>query len=160
MSDTDFEQMNPHAISRVMELTDKPQELWKPEELGEILSHQLKMSASTDSFGSTDHPAVEPAAQSLGQLLADPHPSIDLLNKIRRAAKSDYNSDAALLPRDAAIVIYYACIAAALVRLSQKISDLDEPQLLSAFTWVLRRRWIDAGLVELFTQATAAVAGK
>jgi hypothetical protein len=143
-----------------MELTGAPQELWKPEELGEILSHQLKMSASTDSFGSADQPGSDPTAQSLRQLLNDPHPSIDLLNKIRRAAKADCNSDAALLPRDTALVIYYACIAAALVRLGQKISDLDDTKLSQAFSWVLRRRWLDSGLMDLFTQAAAAIAAK
>jgi hypothetical protein len=136
-----------------MELSDEPQTLWKPEELGEILTHQLSMPASAASFGCTASIGAAESTISLRQLLNDPRPSLDLLNTIRRAAKADCYSTSALLPRDAALVIYYASIAAALANLGQRISDLDDAKLSQAFAWTLKRRWLDAGLVGLFARA-------
>jgi hypothetical protein len=153
MSDTDFQQTNPLAISRLMELTAEPQLLWKPEELGDILSHQLSMPAATESFGNAGQPEPPASNQTLRQLLEDANPSLELLRSIQRAAKADFSSATALLPRDAALVIYYACIAAALVHLDQHISDLDDAKLKQAFAWSLKRKWLDARLVGLFNQA-------
>ncbi len=153
MSQSDLEKTDPHAMSVLMELSAEPQALWKPEELGEILTHQLAMAASASSFGCTASTGDAQTKTTLRELLDDPHPSLDLLNTIRRAAKADCYSTSALLPRDAALVIYYASIAAALANQGQRISDLDDAKLSQAFAWTLKRDWMDAGLVGLFARA-------
>ncbi len=157
MSDTDFQQTNPLAISRLIELNAEPQQLWKPEELGEILAHQLEAPASTASFGTGANADPAKPDMTLRQLLDSLNPPIDLLRAIQRAAKADCSSTTALLPRDAALIIYYACIASALVHLNERISDLDNAKLKQAFAWSLKRKWLGKGLVELFNQANAKV---
>jgi hypothetical protein len=151
-SRADVEKSDPLAISRLMELNAEPQQLWKPQELGEILAHQLSMPATGESFGNTNQP-VGQSGPTLRQLLTDSKPSLDVLRTVHRAAKADCSSDTALLPRDVALVIYYACIASALVHMNQRISDLDDAKLKQAFSWSLKRKWLDAGLVDLFKQA-------
>jgi hypothetical protein len=158
-SRADVQGSDPHAISRLMELNAEPQQLWKAEELGEILAHQLSMPATVESFGNTGQPLGQ-SGPTLRQLLTDSNPPLELLRTIHRAAKADCSSDSALLPRDVALVIYYACIASALVHLNQRISDLDDAKLKQAFVWSLKRKWLDAGLIDVFQQADSKFHGE
>src|SRR5262249_18508201 len=54
--------------------------------------------------------------KSFGDLLAHPHPLLELLEFVKDFAKENRTDAESPLPREVATVLYYACIAAALAR--------------------------------------------
>jgi len=51
-----------------------------------------------------------------------------------------------------AAVLYYTSIAAGLVRLDQRISQLNDAELRRGFTWAKDQRWVDPPIQQLLAQ--------
>lgn len=121
-------------------LSDEPTgAAWLPEDLGAILQHQLKTR-------------IDGATMNYGELLRKPAPSIALLEQVRTFAKSAMAQADAGLPYEAAAVLYYGAIAAALMRSGTRITQMDDDSLRRGVHWALEQPWIDADLRELFKQ--------
>ncbi len=94
---------------------------------------------------------------TFGELLADPRPPLGLLQATKRFAKSHREHGSSLLPPQVATVLYYASIAAALVRCERRISDLSDAKLREGFDWCIARDWVGDGIRELLVEAAGRV---
>ncbi len=128
--------------------------LWSGEELGAILRHQLAVPLE---FGhpqeaETSGPASglpRPAIGTFGELLADPSPALDLLEKAKAFARQYMDVEGGELPRPVATVIYFASICAALLRHGKRISSLDDAAIRSGTKWALRQEWVEFPVVQV-----------
>jgi RNA polymerase sigma-70 factor (ECF subfamily) len=92
------------------------------------------------------------AWRCLGELLHDPQPSLELLERVKDFAKDNGTDPESPLPREVATLVYYASIAAALARGGRRISRQDEGSLRWGFEWGRDQPWVD--------EATRAVLGE
>jgi hypothetical protein len=58
-----------------------------------------------------------------------------------------------------AVVVYYACIAAALARCGRRISRAADDALRQGFRWGCERSWVDERTRELLRAALRALGG-
>lgn len=161
---------DPKHLASLFELSPDSGRLWRDEELGAILRHQmtapmqvdlinlerglaLKVRNLADSLGLT--------LKSFGDLLAHPNPPVELLKITKDFAKACRLSPHSTMPHEIASVLYFTSIAAALVRCRRRITSLKNEALAEGFRWVLSRPWLDdptrtlikEGLLLLNTQA-------
>jgi hypothetical protein len=88
---------------------------------------------------------------------------VELLKITKDFAKACRLSPHSPLPREVASVLYFACIAAAMVRCRRRISGLTNDALTDGLHWVLARPWLDAptrALVEESLQLVETHAGE
>jgi len=81
---------------------------------------------------------------SLGNLLAYPNPPVELLEITKDFAKACRQNPNSPMPREIASVLYFASIAAALVRCRRRITGLADDALSEGFRWALSQSWLDA----------------
>jgi len=91
----------------------------------------------------------------------------ELLRLIKRFAKTCRSDRYNSLPAELVMLLYYASISAALVRLGQPISDLPPASLRRGMTWLSDQSWVEEevksllrdGLRYVDTHCTASAAG-
>jgi hypothetical protein len=141
---------------------------WRPDELGEILRHQLEApllfdlgsSSSGTHFTDEQGAPVEPDASgvsSFGELFLHPRPPLPMLRLTKRFAKTSDRRTANPLPEEVATVLYYAAIVAALLRHGERISRVSDSTLREGTDWVLEREWVGGPLRGLFEEARSAM---
>lgn len=137
-----------------------------PEELEEALRRHLALPVIFEKSGEDVVLKTEsgarcapggPFVDKLSDLLFHSRPPVELLAMVKQFAKSNRGVRRGPLPRAAAIVLYYAAIAAALARCGERITSLDDEQLRQGFDWVLARRWVDEQTRALVSTARAVV---
>ena len=136
--------------------------LWRDDELGAILRHQLSAPLYVDLINCERGLAlkVRNLAESLGltlksfgDLLAHPNPPLELLKITKDFAKASRLSPHSPMPREIASVLYFASIAAALVRCGRRITSLSDEALSDGLRWVLGRRWLEEPTRNLTAEA-------
>ena len=144
--------LNDARISEVLRLGLRATEPLRAQELKAIWEHEL---ASPLAFDLASLPAPAAAEfrllchaqglvlRSLGDLLAHPLPPLRALELVKNFAKVNRESPHSGLPRPVATVLYYACIAAALLRHNSRITQLSAADLAQGFDWVLAQPWIN-----------------
>lgn len=95
--------------------------------------------------------------KSFLDLLQHPNPGLDLLVIVKEYAKHNRIDPDSPLPREVAIVLYYTVIATALVRCSERISDLENFELSNGWNWVVSLPWVDTELKTLCRAASTAL---
>jgi DNA-directed RNA polymerase specialized sigma24 family protein len=90
---------------------------------------------------------------TLGQLLQQPQPDLAALEGLKRAARSQLNQADPVLPRRVAETLYFAAIAAALVRRHTRISTSPDNVLRSGFSMLLGCPWLEPWLQQLLLEA-------
>lgn len=140
----------------------EPRTIWRDEDLAAVFRHQMSAAVTVEIAG------VEPAGaakfamlcasrelllKSFSDLLTHPNPPLELLQMTKRFAKAMCNHPDAPLPAPVAYVLYYAAIAAAMVRCGQKISVLNDADVIGGLQWSMSRPWIDDPTRELFKAA-------
>ena len=93
------------------------------------------------------------AGNTIGQMLVDSQTDIYLVRKIKEYGKKRSTSEIKPHQRDAAIVIYYAAIANALVYHEVRITASGHEDLDSGLALLLEKAWLDSALAELFKKA-------
>jgi hypothetical protein len=141
---TDVTKTDPRALASVFRIDAKPTDLWKPDELRSIFLHQLAAPLDGDLGAAS--------TQTFGQLLRDERPPLALLRSVKDFAKRSRNSESPL-PEDVATALYFAAIAAALLRHGERISDLDDKGLARGFGWGVAQPWVDDDTKRLFAEA-------
>jgi len=133
--------------------TDEP--VWQPEELGQILRHQLDtpldsdLPARTDGSGGGTQSSTQeagPPIKTFADLLVHPAPPAQQLSLVKDFAKRNRADAAPSLPAEVATVLYYAAIGAALLRCGERITGLSDDALREGLEWSLSRPWIDERL--------------
>jgi hypothetical protein len=154
------------CMSALMELDPDPGRVWRPDELGAVYRHQMSAPVQFD-LGGID-PALCPKLQALAaaenllvrsfhDLLAHPSPPLELLRLVKDYAKANRRHRTSALPPEVATVLYYACIAAALVRCGKRITTLDDAALAKGFAWVLALGWVEEPVRTLCRLGSARV---
>jgi hypothetical protein len=157
----------PSTLAALMSAGAEDERLWRADELGSIFRHQLAAPIHVDLSGYDPGTAARlkslSSAQSLlltsfSDLFHHPHPPVELLRLTKDFAKANMDHAESSLPSQVAAALYYASIAAALVRLDERISNLKDAQLAEGLRWAQNELWIDARTKELFAQAAERLA--
>ena len=153
---------SPKGLAALLNSGSATARLWRPQELAAIFRHQLSATVLVD-LGRFD---VGTAAKlrgltesqglllkSFSELFQHPTPPVELLTLAKDFAKANMNHPESALPREIATAIYYLSIAAARVRLGERISKLPDADLRRGFSWVCFQDWIDPESKALLTEA-------
>ena len=144
---------DPQRLATLFDLAPDDERLWRDDELGAILRHQLTVPLQVDLINLERGLALKVRTlaesqgltlKSFGDLLTHPHPPVELLKITKEFAKACRLSPHSPVPREIASVLYFASIAAALVRCRCRITGLTNDALADGLHWVLARPWLDA----------------
>ena len=140
--------------------------LWRPEELAAIFRHQMSAPMVVD-LGAFDartalrlrslSEAQGLVLKSFGDLFHHPAPVLELLELVKDFAKANIDQPESGLPGEIAAALYYTSIAAALVRLDIRITQLPDAALHAGLQQTLEQAWLDEKTKELLTLALAKV---
>ena len=158
----------PEPLAALLAAGGPPSGLWQPEEMAAIFRHQMAALLRVD-LGGLARPAAErlealvaaPAAplQSFADLLRHPSPPLELLELVKDFAKTNADHPENGLPKEIAAVLYYACIAAALLRLKARISKLSDADPGRGPRWAVEQPWLDEETKQLLAKALAGITG-
>jgi len=136
------------------ELMNPPEEqLWRPEELAAVFRHQLSVPVQFDLAGLDPRIGEDVrllavsqglSLKSFGDLFRHPNPPVKLLIMVKDFAKRTSLSPNSLLPSEIAKVLYYSAIAAAILRCSRRITNLNDASLRCGLEWAISLSWIDS----------------
>jgi len=169
MADRDFDQTDPARLADLLRVSDSSDPDWRPEELAGVLRHQLSVPLDVElgvrgelAAGPEERPPSPGAGRltSFADLLAHPSPPVAVLVETKEFAKACCERPDAALPAEISAIMYYASIAAALVRCGQRITSLDDTALLTGLGWALEQEWLIADLRPLFEQASERLSGE
>ena len=90
------------------------------------------------------------AGNGIGQMLIDAQTDIYLIRRIKEYGQKQSASDDEPCRRDAAIVIYYAAIANALLYHDVRITSSSHEDIDKSLTLLLKKTWLDPDIAELF----------
>jgi hypothetical protein len=137
--------------------------LWSEAELTQLLNHQLRQNLSKVLNELGESVPIQPkdsaAAYSdkppatLDELFRHPAPTLKTLDAVKRWARRAVRDDAGQLPTEISSLIYFAAIAAALVRCRARISKSDDATLRFGFEQQLTRPCANSFLHTLIRQA-------
>ena len=142
--------------------------LWRPDELAAIFRHQMSAPMLVDlgTFDPRTATRLRTLSEAHGLLLksfADlfhhPAPPFELLELVKDFAKANLDHPESGLPGEIATALYYASIAAALVRLDARISQLPDADLQRGLRWTMEQAWLDERTKKLLAQALEKVSG-
>jgi len=140
------------SLSALMEAGSEQARLWGPEELAAIFRHQMSAPVLVDLGGFDPGTAVRLKTlseaqglllKSFSDLFHHLSPPIELLKLAKDFAKANMDHPESGLPTEIVSVLYYTSIAAALVRLDARISQLKEVDLRRGLLWAKEQAWVD-----------------
>ncbi len=155
-------------LATLMATSEERAKLWRPDELAAIFRHQMSAPMLVDlgSFDPRNATRLRTLSEAQGLLLksfADlfhhPAPLIELLELVKDFAKANMDHPDSGLPDEIATTLYYTSIAAALVRLDARISQLLDADLQRGLRWTMEQAWLDAKTKELLAQALGKISG-
>jgi hypothetical protein len=153
-------------LAALMETGAEQARLWGPDELAAIFRHQMSAPVLVDLGGFDPGTAVRLKTlseaqglllKSFSDLFHHPSPPIALLKLTKEFAKANMDHPESGLPTEIVSVLYYASIAAALVRLDARISRLKEADLRRGLLWAKDQAWIDEETKALLLKALEKV---
>ncbi len=138
--------LSPGALGDLMDLRAIP-----PRDLGAVLGQVLAAPVLFDAGDLT--PALVSRLRALadghglllksfGDLFAHPAPGVELLEITKQFAKDNRSNPDSPLPAEVSTVLYYAALAAALVRHGERITRHGDEALRQGFGWVLAQPWV------------------
>ena len=138
-------------LSKILQWGLEATQPLRPDELRAIWQHELESPLAFDLAGLPPDTASQLRLlcdaeglllKSLNDLLKHPTPPLKALELVKDFAKASAHSPHGVLPRPVAAVLYYACIAVALLRHNRRISQLTDRELEQGFAWVLAQPWM------------------
>jgi hypothetical protein len=157
----------PKSLAAFLAAGEERARLWQPEELGAIFRHQMSAPILVDLGGFDPVTAARLKTLSNAQslllksfldLFLHPVPPIELLTLTKDFAKGNMDQPDSSLPNDVAAVLYYVSIAAALVRLDQRITQLSDAELKRGLEWARGKTWVESRLLRLLDDAVQKLA--
>lgn len=149
MPDPSLSDRDPQQLSKIMDFDDT-ESPWQAHEMGAVLRHQLAapmvFGPEDGAWGSSRAPAT------FGELLSRTDPPLPLLKLMKDFARTHTIQPHSPIPREIAMVLYFAAILAALVRHGARISGLDDEPLRKGVLAVLENDWLDEPTRTLLTQ--------
>ncbi|MGA2254223.1 MAG: hypothetical protein ABSG53_06130 [Thermoguttaceae bacterium] len=155
------DESNPVELASLLSVRGTPEGNWQPTELGDMLRDCLAAPAS-EYFGSLGQSA-EFAADSpsecaavdmtLGELFQCAGPPLGLLIAVKQGARRLMSPGASDMPSEIHRLIYFASIAAAMVRHGERISKSSPQVLRGAWQWLAAESYAGESLQALFEAA-------
>lgn len=142
--------------------------LWHPDELAAIFRHQMSAPMLVDlgAFDTRTASRLRTVAEAQGLLLKSfsdlfhhPAPVVELLELVKDFAKANLDHPDSGVPGEVAAALYYTSIAAALVRLDTRITQLPDADLQRGLSRTLKQTWLDDKTRELLTRALDKISG-
>jgi hypothetical protein len=139
------------SLSVVLELPEDGGDvhLWRPDDLRDMWQHQLAAPLVLSLGHLSPEVAHRISAEGrdpllrLAEVLQDSRPPVGILQLLRRFAKSCRADPGIPLPREFVMLLYYASIAAALVRCHERISNLSNDSIRRGLRWYRKQPWLD-----------------
>lgn len=159
----------PKSLAAFLAAGSESARLWRPEELTAIFRHQMSAPILIDLGGYDPATATRlktlSHAQSLllksfSDLFCHPVPPLELLKLTKDFAKANMDHPESSIPQEIAAALYYASIAAALVRLGERISQLKDDELRRGLRWAGEQPWVDGQTRELLGEALKKIPGE
>jgi hypothetical protein len=147
---------DPRRLADLLEREPDAARVWTADELAAVLRHQLAVPLHLDLDGAADDEAMR---RSFGDLLADPHPPVNVLDRVKLFAKAARTRADGGLPPEVATVLYYASIAAADARCGRRITRLADAALREGYEWVLAQPWAGDPCAAAVREGLAAMVG-
>ncbi len=152
--------LNDQLISRLLEV--ERMNVWGHADAVAALRHQLaakllpdlaalRKTANTSAPQTSDGHNPWESSTFGGQLLSR-NPALEVLLAIKEFGRSQSQDQNSPLAGPAAVVLYYAAIAAAKLRLDLKITQLADRELVDGFSWAITREGAES-LIPLFRDA-------
>ena len=150
------------SVSRLFD-SDEGELPWQAEELKEVVKHQLSAPVQFDLAGFDrrlgDRLHVLAASeglllQSFNDLFMHPNPPVQMLELVKDYAKRAAAASESV-PKDFARALYYLSIVVARLRCQQRISTLDDDQLVRGVGWLLDQEWLDTNSRQILTEGLA-----
>ena len=152
MKDDEVHNSDPQSLTHMMNLDAGGQDLWGPEELGEILEHQLAAPLECD-LDSLDKRLVRRLKEinsaggtplvSFGDLLHHPSPPVEFLELTKRFAKICRSDRHSPLPSEIATILYFSSIVVAMTKCGRRITKMDDRSVQYSLNWAIRQPWLD-----------------
>jgi hypothetical protein len=152
MDKIEVDKTGPLRVAQLLAL-DGGGAAWRADELAAILRHQLDAHLAAD-LGEMPRRSEE---VSFAQLLSEPNPPLELLERVKRFGKAHKSTPDGALPAEVATVLYFASIVAARLRCGARISELEDAALLEGMEWALAQTWLDERCAHLFREGLAAL---
>jgi hypothetical protein len=155
-------------LSALMASGEERGPLWRPDELAAIFQHQMSAPVLMDlgSFDPRTATQLKALTAAQGLLLSSfadlfnhSNPPIQLLQMVKDSAKTNLDHPESGLPKEIATALYYASIAAALVRLDKRISQLPDADLDRGLRLTREQPWLDEGTRSLLAEALKKISG-
>lgn len=158
-----------HRLASLFAVGDGVCGQWRPDELADVLRHQLDAPLTPDLAG-LERGAADPADPggsdqlpgqlpgqaaapgSFAELLCHPDPPIRLLVLAKRFFKAGEQRGDGALPAEVARLLYYAAIVAAGLRHGVRVTELSPEVVGNGARWALARSWLDDRLRGLFEE--------
>jgi hypothetical protein len=149
-------------LSALIHVENTDRLFWTDAELADVFRHQmtaplkfdLKFLAGVDeqNVAAMAEQAIPPAV-TFADLLGHAAPPLELLRLVKEFAKVAALNPSHAIPKPVATMLYYAAIAAALVRLGQRLTDLKDDDLRAGLQWGAQQRWADDATRQLVADA-------
>jgi len=139
-------------LAALMNTSDESSPLWRADELAALFRHQMSAPVLMDlgSFDPRTASQLKTLATAQGLLLSSfadlfnhPAPPLALLQLVKDFAKANMDHPESGLPREIATTLYFTSIAAALLRLDKRISQLPDAELQRGLRWAQDQKWLD-----------------
>jgi len=156
----DLSNSDSDKLAKLLAIDKSTQCVWRPEELGAILKHQMAAPVVFETAGLDLKLAakIETLAASCGlliksfsDLLHHPSPPVELLRLTKDFAKAHLSHPDSPLPREIAQVLYFGSIVVAMMRTGKRISGLPDAAVRDGLEWAVSQSWMDEdtrGLLE------------
>jgi len=154
------------SLAKLFDVADPPLRAWRPEELASVYRYQMSAPVRFDlaTLDASITPKLKALAEAEGlvlrsfqDLLEHLNPPIELLELTKEFAKRNRSHPDSALPQQVATVLYFASIAAALVRHGRRISTLEDSALLEGFEWTQTQEWVDEPTRRLMQEGTESL---
>jgi hypothetical protein len=158
---SDSTHLSLRRLADLLDIDEHSPRLWRDADLSQVLAHQLQTPLEEDLEGlAKPIPRAASArgrSPTFGELFQVNRPALELLEMTKDFAKQQMAQQTIGLPTEVASVLYYASIAAALVRLSKRITTLDDGALRTGLEWVCDAPWVDAQVRDLCRSALLTI---
>lgn len=153
-------------LAKLMELDADNRGLWRPEELGAILRHQLDSplvaDLRLDEVVETEvggKPPERASLQTFSELFHNPQPPIHLLRLTKEFGKKNRSNPNSALPHEIATVLYFVSIFIALLRCGERITSLDNASLRRGAEWIIAQNWVDEATRSIVRESLHRIPG-
>lgn len=160
--DHNINKTDPKDLARIMSVSSADERLWRPEEMGALLQHQLVSPLESElrsvhtnllkEFQRKTQGADKPP-RNCRELFLAKQPDPDVLRITKDFAKLCRQSDTNPVPEQIPTVIYFTSIAMAEVKCSARITSLPNSRIRSGLQWTIAQEWISPELRDLLQEA-------